>query len=157
LADPVKTYPTGFFVGTIFENFPYLLPNLICAAVVLCGLVIGILFLEETHEKKKHRRDIGLELGRWLIRQVKRAKPDNFTYTKLGDAVFEEVGLLVEDELPPGYEVADGSPTSTASEIIVPPHQLLDADLELPQSQHSVQKAFTKQVMLNIVSYGILA
>ncbi len=157
MADPIKTFPTGFFAGTIFETFPYLLPNLICAVVVLCGLVIGILFLEETHEKKKHRPDIGLELGRWLIRQVKRDKPDNFSYIKLGDAVFEEIGSPVEDELPPGYEVADGSPTSTASEIIVSPHQLLDTDLELPQSQHSVQKAFTKQVILNIASYGILA
>jgi hypothetical protein len=38
--------------GTIFEKFPYLLPNFVCTVIVLCGLVIGILFLEETHAEK---------------------------------------------------------------------------------------------------------
>lgn len=66
LARPCEAYPTLFARGTIWDRYPYLLPNLF-SVVVVCGAVaIGILFFEETHAVHRHRRDVGIELGRWL-------------------------------------------------------------------------------------------
>lgn len=56
LARPVLRYPYIFAEGTIWERFPYLLPNLVCTSIVSFGVIIGILFLEETHAEKKHRQ-----------------------------------------------------------------------------------------------------
>src|SRR5580700_6666036 len=63
LAQPCISYPGIFPPGSIFERFPYLLPNLVCTVIVSCGVVIGVLFLEETHSEKKYRRDVGIEAG----------------------------------------------------------------------------------------------
>ncbi|TKA62982.1 hypothetical protein B0A55_10739, partial [Friedmanniomyces simplex] len=67
LADPVRNYPGTFKHGTIFESFPYVLANLVCATFVMFSLTVGILFLRETHEDKKERRDIGCEIGDWIL------------------------------------------------------------------------------------------
>ena len=48
-ADPHTTYPDIFPEGSLFERYPYLLPNLICAALLLVSLVIAYFLLEETH------------------------------------------------------------------------------------------------------------
>ena len=84
LAEPVTNYPAVFQRGGIFDKFPYLLPNLVCAAFVVIGLLIGILFLEESHEDKKDRRDVGLELGKWLL-QILRFR-DSETKTSLDES-----------------------------------------------------------------------
>ncbi|KAK8220609.1 major facilitator superfamily domain-containing protein [Phyllosticta capitalensis] len=48
-AEPCKNYPAIFPEGSIFDTFPYLLPNLICTLMLLGSIVAGWLFLEETH------------------------------------------------------------------------------------------------------------
>ena len=67
LARPCLSYPELFPRGTIWDRYPYLLPNLFSAATVFIGVVIGFLFLEETHTAKKLERDAGRELGERLI------------------------------------------------------------------------------------------
>ncbi|KAL7627532.1 hypothetical protein AAE478_001725 [Parahypoxylon ruwenzoriense] len=49
LADPHESYPDAFPKGTLFADFPYLLPNLCCAALLLISICLGYLLLEETH------------------------------------------------------------------------------------------------------------
>ncbi|CAN8102595.1 unnamed protein product [Discula destructiva] len=48
-ADPHETWPTVFPKGSIFVTFPYLLPNLICAALLFISIILGYFLLEETH------------------------------------------------------------------------------------------------------------
>lgn len=48
-ADPHTTWPTLFPEGSIFVTFPYLLPNLICAALLFVSIILGYFLLEETH------------------------------------------------------------------------------------------------------------
>ncbi|KAH6658999.1 major facilitator superfamily domain-containing protein [Truncatella angustata] len=48
-AEPHKTFPDIVRKGSIFEIFPYLLPNLICAALLLLSIGMGYFLLEETH------------------------------------------------------------------------------------------------------------
>ncbi|KAK0627515.1 major facilitator superfamily domain-containing protein [Immersiella caudata] len=48
-ADPHETFPDTFPKGSLFERFPYLLPNLICAGMLLMSILLGYFLLEETH------------------------------------------------------------------------------------------------------------
>jgi hypothetical protein len=48
-AEPVANYPDIFHPGGIFDKFPYLLPNLICSALMLASILAGYFFLVETH------------------------------------------------------------------------------------------------------------
>lgn len=48
-ADPHETWPEVFPEGSIFVTFPYLLPNLICAALLFVSIVLGYFLLVETH------------------------------------------------------------------------------------------------------------
>ncbi|KAK4142404.1 uncharacterized protein C8A04DRAFT_30034 [Dichotomopilus funicola] len=54
-ADPHEAYPDLFPKGSLCERFPYLLPNLICAALLLISIVLGYFLLEETHPDMKPR------------------------------------------------------------------------------------------------------
>ncbi|CAD0095757.1 unnamed protein product [Aureobasidium vineae] len=46
---PAENFPEVFSPHGIFAKFPYLLPNLICSALMLFSIVCGFFFLEETH------------------------------------------------------------------------------------------------------------
>jgi MFS family permease len=48
-ADPHESWPNAFPEGGVFTRFPYLLPNLLCAALLLISIVLGFFLLEETH------------------------------------------------------------------------------------------------------------
>ena len=131
------------------------------AVVVLIGLVVGVLFLEETHEKKKQRRDPGLELGRWIVQKFKaRSGGEGFTYSKWADANVDEATTLLEpDREPPNYDTAADSKLVHSELVIVPNVLEHDQDPEADKSASTPAKknALTTQVMLNVVSYGILA
>jgi hypothetical protein len=68
LASPVKNLPALFKGSAFFTKFPYLLPNLANGLMFTCGILVGFLFLKESLETKKHRRDHGREIGSALIR-----------------------------------------------------------------------------------------
>ncbi|KAL9070237.1 MAG: hypothetical protein Q9157_005886 [Trypethelium eluteriae] len=157
LADPVKNYPSTFQPGSIFERFPYLFPNLVCAVVVIISLAIGILFLEETHEDKKQRKDFGLDCGRWILARF-RSRPEPIPMRKQG-YIEETLSLLVEDDDSPGYQAAKASAGITCSEPFhAEPQQpvLDDCGLRTP-TDTAVCAAFTPQIIFNILSLGILA
>lgn len=54
-ADPHESFPKAFPVGSLFERFPYLLPNLVCAFLLLVSIVLGYFLLEETHPDMQPR------------------------------------------------------------------------------------------------------
>lgn len=54
-ADPHKSFPDTFSKEGIFGIFPYLLPNLICAAMLLISIIAGYTLLEETHPDMQPR------------------------------------------------------------------------------------------------------
>jgi predicted MFS family arabinose efflux permease len=185
LARPCISYPDLFPRGTIFDRFPYLLPNLFSACAVLMGVFIGILFLEETHADKKHRRDAGRELGKaltawarraldWLpVCCVSRARRDEKQKQKQSLLL-----LLPEDDEPlPRYGAVDeggagggggngaaagGPDLATVAVAAQDPQDPLglveDVDVAVPEPPAAAPvKAFTRPVVLNIIQYGILA
>lgn len=186
LADPVRNY--GWAEGSIWDKFPFLLPNLFCTGVVVFGLTVGILFLEETHEDMKTKEDRGLEIGRWILRLFGLA-PKKEIVSRKGDYTQETLILMREDsfDCPPGYRSTASSPElspSAAPQGLPPPayhsieasprasfegqesSRLLSSEVDSEALAHetenakrnaSMSNAFTKQVNLIIVSYGILA
>lgn len=156
LAEPCKSYPNVFVRGTLFDRYPFLLPNLVCAVILAIGVLVGALFLEETHELKKHRRDLGLECGRWILSHFHKPSTTSLC-DKAGDANLEESRSLLEEDLPPGYRTMEGSPLQPSSRS-QSPGALHSKMREVPVKRlPGVHQTFTKQVVLNIIGYGILA
>jgi hypothetical protein len=121
------------------------------------GVAIGILFLEETHEVKKHRRDPGLEMGKWILSKVARCAESKNSSEKVAD-LDETISLLSDDDQPPGYRTSEGSPNLPSTPSPEPQEMLdLNDSRIAPRSKPAATKAFTRQVVLNIVGYGILA
>ena len=138
-----------------------MLPNLVCAVVIVFGVLVGVLFLEETHEEMKGRRDFGIEAGRWLLAQLQTRKADRIIVDKAGEANIQEQFALLGDEEPPGYRTTEGSPcqpsTPSRSPNALPADAKLGGVRGLKSKPRGVRKAFTKQVLLNIASVGFLA
>ncbi|KAL6807640.1 major facilitator superfamily domain-containing protein [Trichoderma sp. SZMC 28013] len=166
LARPCVSYPAYFARGSIWDQYPYLLPNLFSAATVLFGVVVGILFLEETHLGKKGEKDRGREIGDRIAALFTRA-----TY---GRADKHEKLHLLADGQQNGYGALSDSPTPDATK---PPRGREDGDVPPGYRSRDISpqvsspdtaetsdvqpdqptKIFTKPVVMNIISYGILA
>ena len=171
LARPCISYPELFSRGTIFDRFPYLLPNLFSACAVLMGVFIGILFLEETHADKKHRRDPGRELGKTLVNWMHKltAWMPSYCYYKkpekqnplLGDNEHQDEddheGQAQVEQLP-SYSTMDETPSLAAVAVAASdPQDPLGLTEQPPCESEVPVKVFTRPVVLNIVEYGILA
>jgi hypothetical protein len=154
LARPAEAMP--FLRSTIFETYPFLLPNLVCTGFVVLGLTVGIFFLEETHEDRKYDQDRGREAGQWLLRKLWKRDADVTFDDK--DASFDEMKSMLNDNdhNAHAYRSTDTSPTlcSTRTSISEVPEFSLDKEAG---PAPTVRQAFTKQVCLNVVCYGILA
>ncbi|KAF5612142.1 tetracycline resistance TCR1 [Fusarium subglutinans] len=165
LARPCISYPEIFPRGTIWDRYPYLLPNLFSAATVFFGVIIGLLFLDETHAEKKSQRDRGREIGDYLAswfggvagcngrgrspeKQALLDGKQNVQY--LSTSV--RPGSAHSDEALPAYRSQENSPRLAPQ----PDTQSLN---EAPLEPIVVRKSktFTKPVIMNIISYGILA
>lgn len=158
LARPVDAFPTIFTPGSLWDKFPYLLPNLFSAVCVLFSVMIGILFLEETHPEKKLNRDRGLELGNrllsfWHKKVVARCRNSKGK---------EEQPLLDNEDQLPGYRSDEESSqlAITPRSVVPDPFDLEGAVAPLrvaAPERKPTGKIFTRPVVMIIVSYGILA
>lgn len=149
LAEPTRFYPHIFPPGGILEEYPFLLPNVVASVVLVLGILIGILFLEETHEVLRLRKDPGRELGQKLLnlfRWKKQAMPKYEGPNGYSSPPTETQRLLQpEADLVPNYQSAQnsGDQDDTTSVAAKKPSSFL--------------KSFTRPVVVLIFSYGILA
>jgi len=154
LAKPVETMPSVFPPGCIFDRLPYLLPNLFSACCVFIGVVIGVLFLEETHAKKKLRRDPGLELGNSLLTRLQTA----FIRKSKGKAPEEQCLLGDSDEPLPGYSSTKTSAsTSAESDLAIRECTDMEGGRPVPPRVEKSLSTFNKTTVLIIITFGILA
>jgi len=71
LADPMSWAPS-MFQGTVFDRFPYLLPNLSYACLAVLAWLVGVFFLEETftsetRERHRQSREVPKALSETLL------------------------------------------------------------------------------------------
>ncbi|KAH6867470.1 major facilitator superfamily domain-containing protein [Thelonectria olida] len=85
LARPCISYPNIFPQGSIWDRWPYLLPNLCCAILLVVGASIGALFMEETNPQIS-RRDPALEVGNWISSLWSRPIDQKTQTTQTGPA-----------------------------------------------------------------------
>jgi hypothetical protein len=142
LAEPTRFYPHIFPPGGLLEEYPFLLPNMVASVILAVGIANGILFLDETHEVLRHKRDIGRECGDRLLNLVRLKKRPVAKYEGSSLPASEESERL----LPGGHDTAHN--TSTNSEE--------DAGL-VGRKPPSLSQAFTRPVVSLVISYGILA
>ncbi|KAH8202403.1 hypothetical protein TruAng_003476 [Truncatella angustata] len=165
LADPVISLPSVFGPGSVFgghdgvgwmRDYPYALPNLVCALLLSIAVVGVILGLDETHPMLRHKHDRGRELGSLLARSIFRRRsakgPDNHPYTALADDARNDGH---EDEHPSSLvDVEDDveetrrQPKPTENEK-APLRQLCNRNVILTLLQHHVQT-------LHVSSFNIL-
>lgn len=152
LAMPAKAYPSVFSTGGIFEQYPFLLPNLVCVVILVFGITNGILFIEETHPELKHRRDRGRELGDYLVSLVvgSRSEP-SAKYEKMMPSPMEFDYPISEDL--PGYRTTENSPLLSSTQAPV----TVDPEAGTEKQNKGIDKIFSKQVIYVILGYGILA
>lgn len=158
LANPCETFPSVFARGTIWDLYPYLLPNLFSAFICVIGVVNGILFLDETHPALKRKRDRGRELGQWLASKAPWSSQHDRQHSF--DSASEYAPLLGNEEQLPGYRTTESSPESSprlsTARPTSEPHEQLSLGQASAQTDE-VPTIFTRNVILNIVSFGILA
>ncbi|POS84818.1 hypothetical protein EPUL_004001, partial [Erysiphe pulchra] len=140
LARPAISYPSIFSPNSIWVKFPYLLSNLICTIIIIFGVTIGILFFEETHRVKKYQRDPGLEAGKWLLKKISASKSMFISSTDDEVDNLHETTALLDTERRRNYSCSSTEPI------------MINTD-----DNHTVTRAFTKQVIINIACFGILA
>ncbi|KAJ6782342.1 hypothetical protein PWT90_05827 [Aphanocladium album] len=165
LARPCISYPELFAKGTIWDRYPYLLPNLFSACTVAFGVIVGLLFLDETHAKKKLQRDRCREVGDRIAAFFSRAgsckgrAPEKQSllhdsspsgYSSISSRT---PSLLSEDDEPlPSYKSQESSPKLGPSKV-----SAASAITRVQSERQPKMRIFTRPVIMNIMSYGILA
>lgn len=138
LAEPTRFYPGIFPPGGLLEEYPFLLPNMVSAIILVFGIANGVLFLDETHDVLKHKRDYGRELGDKIVRFVTWRSEDKEGPN--GYSSQESEPLLSSDT--PNYNAANNNEGANGGD-----------DKPFPV----VARIFTRPVVGLIISYGILA
>lgn len=148
LAMPCDAYPWLFPRDSIFDKFPFLLPNLVCVVILGFGILNGLLFIEETHPEKRFARDPGRQAGQYLVSKICYRRPRQCDDKAM---LFQTDDSLLDP--PPGYRTAENSPLMSCS----PPPVLMDAENSTSKENRALSVTFSRQVILIIIGYGILA
>lgn len=151
LADPATRYPSLFPNNSIWTAYRFLLPNLAVASVQIIMWALTFLFLAETHPRLGNRPDLGLRIGKQLARPFKwRSK---FHKGHKYSPVTGEQADIDLNELDPAssQDDKDFQECQDASDETQSPVQESSG---VGGKQH---RAFTSQVLLQIVSLSLLA
>lgn len=153
LAMPCESYPSLFPRGGLFDEYPFLLPNLVCVIILLFGITNGVLFIEETHPELKYKRDRGRVVGQYLL--------TSFCFTDTCQKAYDDKTALATQETenlthepPPGYRSTESSPRLGST---LAPQISSDVESAQKTENKGLNATFTRQVILVIIGYGILA
>ncbi|KZF22889.1 MFS multidrug transporter-like protein [Xylona heveae TC161] len=142
-AEPAVGFPGLFSANGIFATFPYLLPNLICAGLLLISIVVGYLFLEETHPDM-------LAAGKSTTDHISSIEESNEA------ALLSSNGLLGQAvvDLPQNtYGTFNNNDDSSSDRWEVESEDTIAAQPTAPERP----KMFTKRVVLLVVALGIFS
>lgn len=103
LANPARKFPEMFGKSKFFLQFPYALPNLVAGVIFTLGLIAGVLFLKESLESKRHRRDYGRVLGAWLVSPFRRGGKGLRPRDDFESVGYQKLGQKAETAPPPPY------------------------------------------------------
>ena len=136
LVHPVERYPEVFGKFKLLRRYPFALPNLLISLLFLCGIAAGILFLHETLEDKKSRRDYGLIVGRFLTRPCVKRPRHQRTWSEADESEAFLSGMSSEMS----------TPVSGSAHAV-----------RLPKQAAGWHKVFSQQSNINLLVYTLLA
>lgn len=137
LSNPLRIDPRKPRGSEFLEKFPYVLPNIVAAGFFTIGIVIGWLFLQETLETKRGKKDLGLRTGE-KITQFARKTFRLKRREKCGDGESEPLlGQRKVDSDTPGDSNLVGEVNKKA--------------------RPTVRDVLTYQTTLNLIVYTLLA
>lgn len=139
LVYPVRRLPGLFGKVKFLEAFPFALPNLCISILFTIGIIIGFLFLKESHEDLRERKDYGLILGSLLT----------------GSCIKRENGPRTSswrDE-----ESESFLASSSSSSMGTPLTKHASRVLPLPKPSTTWSSVFTRQSNINLLVYTLLA
>jgi MFS family permease len=157
LADPIVNLPWLFGPTGVwnFEKdpegvawmraYPFALPTLFNAAVLLVSLFFAVFFLKETMPGKTDHKDYGILAGEAMNSLFRRIfyKESSSGYSTLQE---EDFGIEILNQLEP--------PTPKAPRITVQP--LSRAGPSKPKLSITSRAIYTREVLVTIVSFGLL-
>ncbi|KIW55400.1 hypothetical protein PV05_07683 [Exophiala xenobiotica] len=133
LVHPVERYPEVFGRIKFLKEYPFALPNLLISLLFLFGISAGYLYLHETLEEKKSRRDYGLLLGKLLVAPCSQKRRPRAWSTN---------------------EEEDPFLSGTSSEMSTPvAHQ----GKQFPKKKPGWAEVFSRQSNINLAVYTFLA
>ena len=138
LANPAKRYPNVFGGSYLLQAFPFALPNLVASVFFLVGLTVGILFLEETLETKKHRRDYGRALGQLLLRRFRKDKNNKWSHEEQHTSLLKHSRVSSASTIQSDNEYGE---TAKAAPVLKPTYR----------------EVFSYQSNMNLLTYTLLA
>jgi MFS family permease len=141
MANPLQRPPSDRTDGPFLWKFPYALPNMVIAGFFLGGITIGVLFLRETLQSKRGRRDWGILLGHKIVDYF-NSSVTGMKHLVRGGPQYTPLPMSSGDE----YLKATGDIESKLKETI--------KAIEPPLSYRSV---LTNQTVLFLTSYTLLA
>lgn len=152
-AKPAENMPGLFGNSKLLIKYPFLLPNLVASCLFLVGISTGLLFLKETLETKRHKKDYGYALGQ-RISHILELTFSPFRKTKKPfrrrSSHFDESTASL---LRPGSSA--GSDTSKLSDF----SPLTTKSPRLPRPvlpRPTMKEVFTRQSVINLAAYTVL-
>ncbi|OCT49487.1 MFS transporter [Cladophialophora carrionii] len=136
LVHPAERYPQVFGKMKLLQEYPFALPNLLISVLFMGGITAGFLFLQETLEEKRTRRDYGLILGRFLTRPCVR-RPHQLTQEN--------------------NEESEAFLSGISSEMSTPVSGSQHAIHSLPKQTPGWGEVFSRQSNINLLVYTFLA
>jgi hypothetical protein len=146
MADPVGNYPSIFGGIKWMERFPYALPNLFSAVILLVAVTLVFFGLEETLESLRHKDDLGIWLGKKLAscyRRLRGRGGDNHTYHQVGTDTHNSIELE----------------TSPANSSFDHPRKQHPSEAKGPRYTQTLpfRRIFTRNVVFTLIAHGLLA
>lgn len=144
LVYPVRRLPKLFGKVKLLERFPFALPNLCTSLLFTIGIVVGFLFLKESHEDLKDRKDYGRNFGASLTGTcTKRSHPPKASSWRTQEQDEEGEAFLRS--------------SSASSEMGTPLTKHASRLLPIPKPSTSWASVFTRQSNINLLVYTLLA
>ena len=156
LAEPAKRFPSTFGTDSFWVSYPFFLPNVVVTVILVMTWLVGFLFLKETHPKFTQQSDIGRGAVSTLINILHNAKlfKPKFGYVAVQDDR-EDIGST--QILPAANSNAEEGEVEVEVELAEfdRTNNFDDNEVSLPSA--TLQKPYTMQVILQILSVSILA
>ena len=136
----MNKYPKLFGSSKLLKSYPFALPNIVASGFFLIGLLVGFLFLKESLQTKRERKDYGRVLGQLLLHPFKKRKPPPAWQHEEE----QSNSLLKHSRLSSASSFGNGIDTQEDRKTI-------------PLAPPSYREVFSRQSNLNLLTYSLLA